>query len=111
MTSDRPVAVVTGASAGVGRATARALAQHGFDVALLARGIAGLEGGAKEVQQAGRRALVVPTDVADWDQVDAAASRTEVELGPIAVWVNGAMTTAFAWVRMWRPGSSSGRPR
>lgn len=95
--ANRQVAVITGASAGVGRATAGAFAEHGFDVALLARGQAGLEAAAKEVEQAGGRALVLSADVADWEQVDAAASRTEEELGPIAVWVNDAMTTAFAW--------------
>ncbi len=91
------VAVLTGASAGVGRATARALAGAGFDVGLLARGEAGLEQAARDVQTAGRRALAVPTDVADWGAVDAAASRVEAELGPISVWVNDAMTTVFAW--------------
>src|SRR5918912_932634 len=89
-------AVVTGASAGVGRATARAFAQRGFDVALLARGQAGLEGAAREVQSAGSRALAIPTDVSQFDQVDAAATRIEEELGPIDVWVNDAMTTVFA---------------
>lgn len=103
LSTDRPVAVVTGASAGVGRATARAFATRGFDVALLARGGAGLEAGTKEVEQAGGRALAVPTDVADWDEVDAAASRVEEELGPVAVWVNDAMTTAFAWFQDVRP--------
>ncbi len=99
MTTKRRVAVITGASAGVGRATVRAFAESGFDVALLARGRGGLEATAKEVEQAGGRALVLPTDVADWDEVDAAASRAEDELGPIAVWVNDAMTTAFAWAQ------------
>ncbi len=103
MTTDRPVAVITGASAGVGRATARAFARHGFEVALLARGDAGLEAAAKEVEQAGGRALALATDVADWEQVDDAASRAEEELGPIAVWVNDAMTTAFAWAHDVRP--------
>jgi short-subunit dehydrogenase len=95
--ANRQVAVITGASAGVGRATARAFAEHGFDVALLARGRAGLEAVAEEVERAGGRALVLPTDVAEWEQVDAAASRTEEELGEVAVWVNDAMVTAFAW--------------
>jgi NAD(P)-dependent dehydrogenase (short-subunit alcohol dehydrogenase family) len=94
--STRQIAVVTGASAGVGRATAVAFAQHGFDVALLARGQAGLEGAAADVRAAGGRALILPTDVSQFDQVDAAASRVEEELGPIDAWVNDAMTTVFA---------------
>lgn len=93
---ERKVAVITGASAGVGRATARAFAANGFDVALLARGEAGLEGAASDVRAAGARAITVPTDVADFEAVDAAASRAESELGPIDVWVNDAMTTVFA---------------
>jgi NAD(P)-dependent dehydrogenase (short-subunit alcohol dehydrogenase family) len=90
------VAVVTGASAGVGRATARAFAERGFDVALLARGQAGLDAAVREVHAAGQRALAIPTDVAEFEQVDRAASRVEAELGPIDVWVNDAMTTVFA---------------
>jgi NAD(P)-dependent dehydrogenase (short-subunit alcohol dehydrogenase family) len=90
------VAVITGASAGVGRATARAFAEQGFDVALLARGEAGLEAAAQEARDAGVRALALPTDVSQFDQVDRAASRVETELGPIDVWVNDAMTTVFA---------------
>jgi NAD(P)-dependent dehydrogenase (short-subunit alcohol dehydrogenase family) len=91
-----PVAVVTGASAGVGRATAVALAAAGYDVALLARGAAGLQGAAEEVSRRGRRALAIPTDVADPTQVGRAAARVEAELGPMDVWVNDAMTTVFA---------------
>jgi short-subunit dehydrogenase len=90
------IAVVTGASAGVGRATSVALAEHGFDVALLARGRAGLEACAAEVERAGTRALVMPVDVADNEAVDGAASTIENELGPIDVWVNNAMTTSFS---------------
>ena len=94
--STRPIAVVTGASGGVGRATARAFAEAGFDVALLARGIAGLEGAAKEVEAEGGRVVVVTTDVSNFEEVDAAATLVENELGPIDVWVNDAMTTVFA---------------
>lgn len=93
------VAVVTGASAGVGRATAVAFAGAGFDVALLARGEAGLKAAAQEVEARGVRSLAVPVDVSDWDQVDTATERVEQELGPIDVWVNNAMTTVFAWIR------------
>ncbi len=94
--SPRPIAVVTGASAGVGRATARALAAEGFDVALLARGSAGLSAVAEEVATAGGRALALEVDVSRYEQVEAAADRVESELGPIDVWVNDAMTTVFA---------------
>ena len=94
--TERGVAVVTGASAGVGRATALAFAQHGFDVALLARGSSGLEAAAKEVSELGVRTLSVPTDVSRYQEVNAAADRIESELGVIDVWVNDAMTTVFA---------------
>lgn len=90
------VALVTGASAGVGRATAVALASHGFDVALLARGRAGLEAAAAEVETKGSRALIVTADVADYGAVDSAASQAEDQLGPLDVWVNNAMTTSFS---------------
>ena len=92
----RPIAVVTGASGGVGRATARVFAEVGYDVALLARGMAGLEGAAKEVEAEGGRAVVITTDVGNYEEVDAAATLVENELGPIDVWVNDAMTTVFA---------------
>ena len=93
------IAVITGASAGVGRAAVRAFAERGYDVALLARGEAGLEAAAKEVEQHGGRSLVVPTDVADAEQVEAAAERVERELGEVDVWVNDAMTSVFAPLR------------
>jgi len=90
------VVVVTGASAGVGRATAQAFAKRGDTVALLARGEDGLAGAAEEVKSFGGRALPIVTDVSDPDQVEAAAARVEDELGPIDIWVNVAMTTVFA---------------
>lgn len=90
------VVVITGASAGVGRATARAFADRGYDVALLARGRAGLDEAAVEVTNRGRRALAIPTDVADWSAVQEATQRIEAELGPIDVWVNNAMSTIFS---------------
>ena len=90
------IAVVTGASAGVGRATARRLADVGYDVGILARGRVGSQRAADEVRACGVRALYVPTDVADAGAVEAAADRVEAELGPIDVWINVAMTTIFA---------------
>ncbi len=97
------VVVVTGATAGVGRATAIALGRRGDAVALLGRGRAGLEAAAADVERAGGRALTVPTDVADADAVDAAASRVGDELGPIDVWVNNAMATVFGKVTSTSP--------
>ncbi len=94
----RPIAVVTGASAGVGRATVRELAHRGFDVGLLARGTVGLDAARREVEAIGGRAVAVETDVADADAVERAADAVERELGPIDVWVNVAMTTVFARV-------------
>jgi len=95
-TNGREVVVITGASAGVGRATAREFANHGAKVALLARNEDGLEGARKEVETAGGEALPIPTDVADPEQVEAAAERVEQELGPIDVWVNDAIAVIFS---------------
>ena len=97
--TERQVVVVTGASAGVGRATARAFAAAGADVGLVARGTDGLEAAAREVEATGGRALVLPADVAEAPEVDAAADRVERELGPIDVWVNNAMVTVMSRVR------------
>lgn len=90
------VVVVTGASAGVGRATARAFALEGTDVALLARDAGRLKAAQAELEDAGVRALHIVCDVADAGAVDAAAGRVEEELGPIDVWVNNAMVSVFA---------------
>src|SRR5438067_2467881 len=94
--SGRRVVVVTGASAGVGRATACAFGRRGDAVALLARGIDGLEAAGQDVKAAGGVALIIPTDVASAEQVEAAAARVERELGPIDVWVNNAMVSVFS---------------
>jgi NAD(P)-dependent dehydrogenase (short-subunit alcohol dehydrogenase family) len=90
------IVVVTGASGGIGRATARAFGDRGARVALLARGRKGLERAAEEVTAAGGEAIVVPTDVADHSQVESAAGRVEKDFGPIDIWVNVAFTSVFA---------------
>lgn len=88
--------VITGASAGVGRATARAFAARGANVVLLARGSAGLEAAAREVEQAGGRSLILTADVSDHQQVDAAADTAVATFGGIDVWVNSAFASVFA---------------
>jgi len=93
------VVAVTGASAGIGRATARELARRGADVGLIARGEERLAAARAEVEGMGRRACVAPADVADAEQVEQAAARIEAELGPIDVWVNVAMTAVLAEVK------------
>src|SRR4051794_14585100 len=92
------VVVVTGASAGIGRATVREVARRGASVGLIARGEERLQAAAAEVRQAGGRACVAPADVTDADQLEAAAERIEAELGPIDVWINVAMTAVLAEV-------------
>src|SRR5487761_1778163 len=92
----REVVVVTGASGGVGRATAGALARHGARIALLARGREQLEGARHEIEAAGGTTFIIETDVADSGAVVAAARAVEAELGPIDIWVNNAMATIFA---------------
>lgn len=93
---ENQVVVVTGASGGIGRAVARAFGARHARVALLARGEEGLDAAAGDITRAGGTALAIPTDVAEFDQVDAAAERAEKELGPIDVWVNVAFTSVFA---------------
>lgn len=88
--------VITGASAGVGRATARAFARRGDRLGLIARSAEGLEAAAGEVRAAGGTALVLPCDISDAGAVEAAAQRAEAELGPIDVWVNDAMVAVLA---------------
>jgi len=88
--------VVTGATGGIGRATAVAFGGRGDTVALIARGAAGLDGAAREVEQAGGRAVPIATDVADADAVFATAEKVETDVGPVDVWVNDAFTSVFA---------------
>ncbi|MFZ1887480.1 MAG: SDR family oxidoreductase [Candidatus Binataceae bacterium] len=90
------VVVVTGASAGVGRAVVTEFARQGAHIGLIARGQERLEATRREVEQLGAKALVLPADVANAEEVEAAAERVERELGPIDIWVNDAMTTIFA---------------
>src|SRR5438552_4809328 len=96
MERKQPVVVVTGASAGVGRATARAFARRGYAVGLLARGNDGLEDAKRDVERLGGRALAAPTDVACAEQVEASAAAIEHQLGPIDVWINNAMVSVFS---------------
>lgn len=97
------IVVITGASAGVGRATALAFAKTGARVALIARGDEGLQSAKREVELAGGEALTIVADVSDAAAVDAAADTIEKELGPIDIWVNNAMVTIFAPVSMIEP--------
>src|SRR5690242_7771632 len=97
------VVVITGASAGVGRATAHRFARDGARIALIARGSDGLDEAVEEVRKLGGQALPIPLDVSDADAVEAAAERIERELGPIDIWINDAMATIFAPVHQISP--------
>lgn len=98
----RKVVVVTGASAGLGRCIVREFANKGNDIALIARGLDGLEAAKREVEEAGGRAMIFPIDVADADAIERAADEVERELGPIDVWVNNAMNSVFSPVKEMR---------
>src|SRR2546430_5005595 len=95
----RRVIVVTGASAGVGRATVQAFAREGARIALIARGRAGLNGARRDVEKLGGGALVLPLDVADATAIEKAADKIEEKLGPIDVWINNAMASVFSPIK------------
>jgi NAD(P)-dependent dehydrogenase (short-subunit alcohol dehydrogenase family) len=99
----RETVVITGASAGAGRAAVREFARHGANVGLIARGREGLEGAAREVESFGGKALILPVDVADAEAVYAAADCVERKLGPIDIWVNDAMTSVFSPIKEMTP--------
>ena len=103
MSARAKVVVITGASAGVGRATAQRFAKEGARIGLIARGIDGLEGARKDVEKLGGKALVIPLDVAEADKVEAAAAQIEAELGEIDIWINNAMTSVFAPIKGMTP--------
>ncbi|HET9200954.1 MAG TPA: SDR family oxidoreductase [Dehalococcoidia bacterium] len=97
------VVVITGGSAGIGRATAVEFARSGAHVALLARGADRLESARAEVEAAGGRAMAARVDVADAEEVEAAAGRVENELGPIDIWINNAMVSVFSPIKQMTP--------
>src|SRR5690242_18226100 len=101
----REVVVITGASAGLGRAIAREFGRRRASIGLLARGKDGLEAAKREIESLGGRALVLSTDVADADAVETAAASVEEdkEFGPIDVWVNNAMASVFSPVKEMEP--------
>jgi NADP-dependent 3-hydroxy acid dehydrogenase YdfG len=99
MTREPQIVVITGASAGVGRAIVRKVARNGAQIALLARGMDGLKAAQREVEELGSEALVIPTEVANAEEVEAAAQKVETELGKIDVWVNNAMASVFSPIK------------
>jgi NAD(P)-dependent dehydrogenase (short-subunit alcohol dehydrogenase family) len=90
------VIAITGATSGIGRAIVRRFAKDGSRIALISRGRDGLDGARRDVEAAGGQALVLPTDLAEWDAVKSAASAVEEAFGPIDIWINNAMATIFA---------------
>ncbi len=100
---NRRVVVITGASAGVGRAVARELAREGAKIGLIARGIDGLEGTKRDLEQLGGEALILPLDVTDATALDAAAAMVEAKFGPIDLWINNATATVFAPIKETTP--------
>jgi NAD(P)-dependent dehydrogenase (short-subunit alcohol dehydrogenase family) len=103
MNGKSKVVVITGASAGVGRATVRQFAEHGARIGLIARGIDGLKGAQREVEALGGKALVFPVDVGNPDRVEAAAAQIEADLGEIDIWINNAMVSVFSPVKEMTP--------
>jgi len=93
------VIVITGASAGVGRAVAHEFAYEGAKIGLIARGIDGIEGARRSIDEIGGEAIILPVDVADAEAVEAAAARVEETFGPIDVWINNATATVFAPIK------------
>jgi short-subunit dehydrogenase len=99
----KEVVVITGSSAGLGRAAAWEFARHGARIGLIARGVDGLKGAKREVESLGGKAIVLPADVADFQAVEAAAANVERQFGPIDVWVNNAMASVFSPVKKINP--------
>ena len=97
------VIVVTGASAGLGRAIVRAFAREGAHIGLLARGQDGLEGAHRDVEDLGGEALVISVDVADAEAIEQAAEEVERKFGPIDIWINNAMASVFSPVKAMTP--------
>lgn len=95
-TANVETVVVTGGTAGIGRATAQEFARHGCNVAVLARGKDGLDATRRDIEELGGRALAIPTDVADWNAVEAAAEEIERHFGPVDIWVNNAFAGIFS---------------
>lgn len=99
----RKVVVVTGASAGLGRSIVREFAKRGDHIALIARGVDGLEGAKKEVEALGGQAWIFPLDVSDAEAVERAAAAIETQAGPIDIWINNAMNSVFSPIKNMAP--------